>query len=449
MRTLKFSSLIAATLGFSGGVAAQAESSITVRVAGVHSASGSVLVALCADPAAGFPGGCGTYRGTAPATVGEVLVRIPNVAPGSYAVQVFHDENGDFRPQIPPEGYAFGNNTNWPTSFAAASVQVQDKGEILLTMKYVGGAASTQTQTNAPPPQLPKGVTAIDLRVDELYGTLFMPAGSGKHTALLLIGGSEGGLDTISQMATSFAAEGFATLALAYWRAPGLPQTLENIPLEYFDRAVAWLQQQPRVAHGGVGMVGWSRGSEAALLTAVRNSQIHAVVGVAPSSVVWPGLNFQNFAVPKPAWTAKAHPLQAVPLDSSSYSQNKPLTEMFNANFPLLDRHPEAVIPAERIHGGVMLISGGDDHIWPSTRFADRIGARLQAAGFKHQYVHLNYPAAGHAVFVGAPTSPMARSLGAAIQYLGGTKEANAAAWSDSWPQVLKFFRTQLKANKS
>jgi uncharacterized protein len=450
MRLYRLSILVIAALcSLDAATSAEAESVVTVRIAGIHSAAGRVVVALCADPAGGFPGACITHSGNAPAKAGEVLIGISRVPDGRYAVQAFHDENGDFRPQIPPEGYAFGNGSGWPVSFDAAAVQVKGDTEIGLKMEYVGSAPSAPAQAHTPTLQLPDGVTAVDLRTNGLYGTLFMPAGRDKRPALLLIGGSEGGLDTISQMATSFAAEGFATLALAYWQAPGLPQTLENIPLEYFDRAVAWLQKHPRVAGGSIGMLGWSRGSEAALLTAVRNPQIRAVIGVAPSGVVWPGLNFRDYTAPKPAWTARGKPLQALTIDTTGYSQGKPLAELFASNFPQLDQHPEAVIPAERIRGGVLLISGGNDLIWPSTRFADRIGARLQSSGFRHEYIHLNYPAAGHAVFVGAPNSPMARSMGGSESYLGGTRQANAAAWAESWPQVLKFLRTQLKADKS
>lgn len=424
-----------------------AETAVTVRIAGVHSSSGNVMVALCADPAAAFPGGCTTYSAGTPAKRGEVAIRIPGVPAGRYAVQAFHDENGDFRPQIPPEGFAFGNGSSWPTNFNSSAMQLKDGGEITLAMQYLGGAATTQPATQ--PLQLPQGVSAVELRAEGLYGTLFLPAGSDKRSALLLVGGSEGGLDTMSQMATSFAAEGFATLALAYWNAPGLPASLENIPLEYFDRAVSWLQKQPRVASGNVGMLGWSRGSEAALLTATRNPRVHPVVAVAPSGVLWPGLNFADFTASKPAWTAHGKPLQALAMDATGYVQSRPLSELFDANFAQLDRHPEAVIPAERIGGGVMLISGGNDRIWPATRFADRIGARLQASGFRHDYIHLNYPAAGHAVFVGAPDGPMARGMEGSSAYLGGAKEANAAAWADNWPRVLKFLRSELAADRS
>ena len=49
---------------------------------------------------------------------------------------------------------------------------------------------------------------------------------------------SEGG-------AESFAREGFAALALAYFELDGLPRELMEIPLEYFEGAIAWLKRHP------------------------------------------------------------------------------------------------------------------------------------------------------------------------------------------------------------
>ncbi len=91
------------------------------------------------------------------------------------------------------------------------------------------------------------GVTARDLRVpaDGVYGRLFRPDDSStRRTALLVFGGSEGGLHpTVVDKAALLAAHGYPTLA--YWKAPGLPQELQRIPLEYFKKALAVLRAQP------------------------------------------------------------------------------------------------------------------------------------------------------------------------------------------------------------
>jgi uncharacterized protein len=424
--------------------------SLTLDFTGVHSAQGRVMVSLCGDAAGRFPGGCTTLSGTAPAAEGQVSVRVENVPDGNYAVQAFHDENGNHTAEVPPEGYAFGNDAAWPPSFSAAAVKVSGDSRTSLRMNYIGGAApAAATRQPSHGADAPAGVQRFDLREQGLYGELYVPAhAAAPAPGLLLIGGSEGGVDTISAMATSFALEGFAVLALAYWGEQGLPSTLEGIPLEYFDRAINWLQRQPQVAEGGIGMLGWSRGSEAALLTASRNRAVRAVVAVAPSGVVWQGLYYGSDRAPRPAWTVAGKPLPALLPDAAAYRANAPLSGMFVARFAALAATPAVQIRVERIRGGVLLISGGKDAIWPSTRFCDRIAARLQVVGFRGDYLHLDYPEAGHAVFVGHPDGPMARAIGAAHPAMGGSPAANIVAWNDSWPKTLDFLRTQLKGTR-
>jgi dienelactone hydrolase len=113
------------------------------------------------------------------------------------------------------------------------------------------------------------------------------------------------------------------------------------------------------------------------------------------------------------------------------------------------DKRSETEIPAEKINGPILLISGGDDALWPSQQMADTLVARLKAKGFRHEVLHLTYPKAGHAVFVGAPDGPMARGFTTAVPMLGGSPEANAQAWADDWPKALAFFHKALKGGAS
>jgi dienelactone hydrolase len=72
----------------------------------------------------------------------------------------------------------------------------------------------------------------------------------------------------------------------------------------------------------------------------------------------------------------------------------------------------------------------------------------MQALGFRRTLLHLHYPEAGHAVFVGHPEGAMARAMGAAHPAMGGTPAANLAAWQDSWPRTIEFLRTQLTGDQ-
>lgn len=86
--------------------------SITVDVSGLRSDEGMVRVSLC--PRAKFLGDCPWFT-SVPAHAGQVSVVLPDIPPGRYAVQAFHDADGDgklgrYWYGLPREGVGFSND---------------------------------------------------------------------------------------------------------------------------------------------------------------------------------------------------------------------------------------------------------------------------------------------------------------------------------------------------
>ena len=151
---------------------------------------------------------------------------------------------------------------------------------------------------------LSPGVRRIQVREHGLRGTLFLPAGKGPWPGVIVLGGSEGGLGLWTEAeATCLAAKGYAAFALAYFDYEDLPKSLENIPLEYFQTAIYWLQARDDIRSNSIAVLGGSRGGELALLLGATFPEIHAVVGISASSVLWGGLGTNAAAMPHPAWT--------------------------------------------------------------------------------------------------------------------------------------------------
>lgn len=80
--------------------------------------------------------------------------------------------------------------------------------------------------------------------------------------------------------------------------------------------------------------------------------------------------------------------------------------EYIRHNAEILKFHPE--VDASKvfinISGPIMLVSGTDDQVWPSSTMANLAMERLRKKGFAQMAEHLKYEGAGH--FIGLPAWP-------------------------------------------
>lgn len=285
-------------------------------------------------------------------------------------------------------------------------------------------------------------VAPIPVHDHGLVATWYPPASGHKGPAVIALGGSEGGEEGGRYLGKSVAALGYGVLSVAYFGADGLPANLQEVPLEYFDRAFAWLVAQPLVDKKHIGIYGISVGAETALLVASRHPEIKAVVAAVPSSVVWQGINMRDYTSVKSTYSLAGKPVPYVPFDGGA-----PFTSVLDLYQRSLAKPiaPDALIPVEKIGGAILLLSSKDDKLWPSTMMAGQVIARLDAAHFKPPHQHVAYPDAGH----GAMTPPSGDPKMAALDNLGGTPAGNQAARMDMWPRVVNFFASSLgKASK-
>lgn len=116
---------------------------LEVAVGNVRNDRGHVRVAVC--PQALFLSDKCTLVGAAKARPGEVLVTIPDVPPGIYAAQSFHDENDNDDLDrtlfgLPKEGIGFSNDAPFrfgPPSFGDAAFRLTPAGgRIRFNLRY-------------------------------------------------------------------------------------------------------------------------------------------------------------------------------------------------------------------------------------------------------------------------------------------------------------------------
>lgn len=292
---------------------------------------------------------------------------------------------------------------------------------------------------------------------DPIVGVFLIPEEITEPTpAIIVLGGSEGGYK--EGWASVIASKTrMPTLALAYFGAPGLPPTLENIPVETVGRAIEWLNQQPVVARDHIGIVGASRGGELALLAASIYPEIKAVVGYTPSGVIWSGIGENPDA---PAWTyqGRAFPYLRVMV---SEEQERLFTEAQKSGTPYLDAPSfiyslemqrslveEATIPVENSQAAFLLIGNPGDGVWPSDVLSQIAIERLRSHNHSRTYRLLSYDQGGHMLIAYPyyPTTMRQFYLPTVNVWegLGGTAEGAARAAEDSWPRVIEFLKREL-----
>ncbi len=299
-----------------------------------------------------------------------------------------------------------------------------------------------------------EGVVRVSVRERGLVGVLYHPTSPNPLPAIIILSGSDGRIR--ESQAALLASHGFAALTLAYFNAEGLPKNLVHIPLEYFETAIHWLQEQSVVDGDKIGVIGLSRGGELALLLGATFPAVKAVVACSPSGLVQAGVDGNNYS--RSAWTYHGKPLQQAVVRFTPLLWLKLMWQSMRARaFPMRDmflttlqdhKHlDEATIAVENAQGPILLISGDDDQMWPATLFSQLVMKRLAEHHHPYPDQHLSYKGAGH--FVSFPYSypflppPVKRVYGVAV---GGTVEDTAASSSNSWSRMLAFLAQNLAA---
>jgi dienelactone hydrolase len=282
----------------------------------------------------------------------------------------------------------------------------------------------------------------IVLNHEGLKGTLFSPDNRKRYPGVILLSGSNGG--SVHWLAKAIAVHGFSVLDIPYFKYPGLPKNLINIPLEYFYKAIQWMKQQKSVQNGKIGMIGGSRGGELALQLASMFDEFKAVVAWVPAAHLWQGEDYEKLA---PTWTWRGKPL---PFIGEAFSKEE-LQKFYSGKMTsyreyfikvLKNLDPvsikKAAIKVENIKAPLLLVSGTEDQTWPATEFCHLITKRLKTRGFGFTFSHLNVKDAGHLVFL-PDFIP-----GTYRHFNGGTREAELHGSIKSWNDSIRFLHQYL-----
>ena len=123
-------------------------------------------------------------------------------------------------------------------------------------------------------------------------------------------------------------------------------------------------------------------------MAAAYDPRIGAVVGWAPGSVVFQGISLRDLS-PGSSWTWQGTPLPYASPEVNYTTVRNAVRMLLQRPTPMRPAYesaleqapPGAFIPVERIAAPVLLLSGTDDMMVPSTRMAAQLEDRLMEYG--------------------------------------------------------------------
>jgi pimeloyl-ACP methyl ester carboxylesterase len=295
---------------------------------------------------------------------------------------------------------------------------------------------------------------ADDVETGTVHGdgyrlTTFTPA-RGANARVLLVPGSTGSA-AMAPLAALVASRGYQTAVLAYLQGPGLPRSLTEIPLEAIAAGYRAFGDEDVV------VIAASVGTGGAFATLAEHSDLNprGVIAIAPTSVVWQALGERGRPPKTSMWSLAGKPLAWVPSPAETVipqvlrhavrdrfrRRPEPHALRFHdayarglADVAAVER---AAIAVERIYCPLLLLSGKDDEMWPSSEMAAAILARRSRSDDRH----IEFPAAGH--FLRPPVTPTTVPWDDNL-VSGGTPEGNAQAQADGWNAIVQFLADHL-----
>jgi dienelactone hydrolase len=279
----------------------------------------------------------------------------------------------------------------------------------------------------------------VVVREAGLTGVFYARPGTRHHTAVLMLGGSNGGYP-YDAAAQALADAGYPTLGLAYFQSflkqpRGVPEHLADIPLEYFFHAIDWMKTRPEIDPDKIVLMGESRGGELVLLVASLRPDLAGVIAYSPSHVVWGGI---EPTWSRPAWTLGGKPVAYV---HSTYVKGETLLAMFNRT--LANAKPEelaaAAIAVENIHAPVLFISSRRDKLWPSAAMSNAAEARMREHHFAFSIENLQFDDASHLLMgYGPGMTKLSVPLLFSVEF-GGSAEGTRKARDQGWAAAKAF----------
>ena len=290
----------------------------------------------------------------------------------------------------------------------------------------------------------------------EFSGELFFKEKS-NDKIILMLGGSDGNMNAITLMAAPLASRGFNVLMIPYFASEGLPEKLEKIPLEYFEKIFKWIENNEIISSKEIFVHGTSKGGELALLLASRHKQIKKVVAVEPHAYCFQALNGMNSGKNVSSWSHRGESIPFIEIDNNIFFEDQKksiekgipfgFASTYKKSIEKAVNKEEARIKVENSEADIFMIVGKEDNIWNSYDGSLVILDNLKKSNYKHKVELLICDGMGHPMpvpYVIPISDTLAMNMMGGVFSSGGTIEGNAEGQYKSWKRTIEFFMEPL-----
>ena len=242
--------------------------------------------------------------------------------------------------------------------------------------------------------------------------------------------------------------EGYDVVSIAYHGKKGLPKRIAEVPIEYIHEWVQWIKSTFRDRK--VIIISISKGAELSLVYASRYDEIDGLICYAPSAFVLPDhVKPESDENLVSSWSYRDEGVTFADIQPFSHPAGKVVYKEYID--PLLidsSRSIKGRIPVEQISCPILLLSGEDDLVWPSSKMSDLIVAGVKSQPNYPFVKSISFENAGHQILYfgeGVPVrAPSVQSINlTGIKkhkfVFGGTEEGTIQAMIDSRDEVFRF----------
>lgn len=181
---------------------------------------------------------------------------------------------------------------------------------------------------------------------------------------------------------------GYAVLAIGYFKSMGTPKNLDRISLDAIRDTILSFAQPPQIDESKIILFGGSKGGELVLNLASRYPEFNSVIAGSTSNVSFPAI---TWSANTSSWTYKNKEVAYVPapLKTISPAIKGDLYTAFSMMLENEEAVKKAEIQVENINGPILILSGKNDGQWPAPQMSNRIIERLEEHNFKFYKEHI------------------------------------------------------------